>query len=751
MGPPQNPSIKEGFFIKVLLVGRLKNPIFTNQFKIYKMRKLFLISALLLIVGCQQQSNMDPNINPFFQEWNTPYEVPPFMDIKDEHYMPAYQKGMEENLSEIDVIVNSPEAPTFANTIEQLERTGKLLTKVARVFSNLASSNTNPKLQELQRELSPMLSAHYDKISLNEGLFNRVEAVWQEKESLDLTSEQRKLLEDTRKQFVRSGALMSEEQKKQITEINSNISGLSTSFGQNLLAETNGFELILNLSDLDGLSEGVIAAALDAASQKMEKAETEEEKERYKDKYVFTPHRSSMYPFLTESTRRDLREKLYKSYVMRGDNNNKTDNKEIAAQIAKLRAERAQIMGYKTHAHFVLDDNMLKTPEEVYDLLTKLWKPAVKRAKVEVADMQDVADAEGQNFKIAAWDWWHYSEKVRKEKYNLDESAIKPYLSLDNVIKGVFSTTNKLWGLNFTELFDIDLYHPDARVWKVTDKDGSHLGVFIGDYFTRSNKRGGAWMSSFKGQSNLDGRQRPIVVNVCNFPAPVGDNPALLSFDNVVTLFHEFGHAMHGTLTDVTYGSMAGTSGPRDFIELPSQLLEHWASEPEVLKSFATHYETGEPIPDDLIEKLLNASKFNQGFINTEYLAASLLDMDWHTISAQDDLKDANTFESESMKKVGLIDEIAPRYRTTYFAHIFSGGYSSGYYSYVHAAVLDSDAFEAFKEAGDVFDPNLSSKLRATIYSKGSTEEAMDLFVQFRGRKADIGPLLKVRGLDGSE
>ena len=715
------------------------------------MRKLFLISALLLIVGCQQQSNMDPNINPFFQEWNTPYEVPPFMDIKDEHYMPAYQKGMEENLSEIDLIVNNPEAPTFANTIEELERTGKLLTKVARVFSNLASSNTNPKLQELQRELSPMLSAHYDKISLNEGLFNRVEAIWQEKESLDLTSEQRKLLEDTRKQFVRSGALMSEEQKKQITEINSKISGLSTSFGQNLLAETNGFELILNLSDLDGLSDGVIAAALDAASQKMEKAETEEEKQSYKDKYVFTPHRSSMYPFLTESTRRDLREKLYKSYVMRGDNNNETDNKEIAAQIAKLRAERAQIMGYKTHAHFVLDDNMLKTPEEVYDLLTKLWKPAVKRAKVEVADMQDVADAEGQNFKIAAWDWWHYSEKVRKEKYNLDESAIKPYLSLDNVLKGVFSTTNKLWGLNFTEIFDIDLYHPDARVWEVTDKDGSHLGVFIGDYFTRSNKRGGAWMSSFKGQSNLDGKERPIVVNVCNFPAPVGDNPALLSFDNVVTLFHEFGHAMHGTLTDVTYGSMAGTSGPRDFIELPSQLLEHWASEPEVLKSFATHYETGEPIPDDLIEKLLNASKFNQGFINTEYLAASLLDMDWHTISAEEDLKDANRFESESMKKVGLIDEIAPRYRTTYFAHIFSGGYSSGYYSYVHAAVLDSDAFEAFKEAGDVFDPNLSSKLRATIYSKGSTEEAMDLFVQFRGRKADIGPLLKVRGLDGSE
>ena len=728
-----------------------KSPIFTSSFNNPNMKRLILITVLLFIVSCQQKSKMDPNINPFFQEWNTPYEVPPFLDIKDEHYMPAYEQGMKENLEEIDVIVNNPEAPTFANTIEELERTGKLLSKVGRVFSNLASSNTNPKLQELQRELSPMLSAHYDKISLNEGLFNRVDAIWQNRENLDLTKEQTKLLNDTRKGFVRSGALLSEDQKERISEINSKISGLSTSFGQNLLAETNGFELILEASDLEGLSEGVIAAAADAASQKMDAAESDEEKDKYKDKYVFTPHRSSMYPFLTESNRRDLREKLYNSYVMRGDNNNDTDNKEIAAQIAKLRAERAQIMGYKTHAHFILDDNMLKTPEEVYDLLYKLWKPAVKRAKVEVADMQAVADSEGHDFKVAAWDWWHYSEKVRKEKYDLDESAIKPYLSLDNVLQGVFNTTNKLWGLNFTEIFDIDLYHPDARIWEVTDKDGSHLGIFIGDYFTRSNKRGGAWMSSFKGQSNLDGRERPIVVNVCNFPAPVGDDPALLSFDNVVTLFHEFGHAMHGTLTDVKYGSMAGTSGPRDFIELPSQLLEHWASEPQVLKSFATHYETGEPIPDELIEKLLNASKFNQGFINTEYLAASLLDMDWHTISADDELKDANKFESESMKKVGLIGEIAPRYRTTYFAHIFSGGYSSGYYSYVHAAVLDSDAFEAFKEAGDVFDPDLSSKLRSSIYSMGSTEEAMDLFVEFRGRKPVIEPLLKVRGLDGSE
>ena len=714
------------------------------------MKELLIIAGIFLIISCEQKTKIDPTINPFLQEWSTPYQVPPFTAIKNEHYMPAFKKGMEENLAEIDLIVNNVETPTFSNTIEELERTGKLLSKVQRVFSNLSSSNTNPKLQELQRELSPMLSAHYDKIALNEDLFKRVDAVWNQRENLDLTKEQEKLLNDRHKQFVRSGALLNDTEKKQITELNSRISQLSTEFGQNLLAETNGFELILNKSDLDGLSNDIISAASEAASQKMNKVESETEKEKYKDKYVFTPHRSSMYPFLTESTRRDLREILYKSYIMRGDNNNETDNKKINAQIAKLRAERAKIMGYKTHAHFILEENMLKTPEEVYELLIQLWEPALERAKAEVADMQMVADNEGQNFKIAAWDWWQYSEKVRKEKYDLDESAIKPYMSLDNVIQGVFNTTNKLWGLNFKEIFDIDLYHPDARVWEVTDKDGSHLALFIGDYFTRSNKRGGAWMSSFKSQSNLDGSERPIVVNVCNFPAPVGDNPSLLSFENVITLFHEFGHAMHGILTNVTYPSMAGTSGPRDFIELPSQLLEHWASEPEVLKSFAKHYETGESIPDELIEKILKASKFNQGFINTEYLAASLLDMDWHTISYTDPLKDSNEFEKVSLEKIGLIDEIAPRYRSTYFAHIFSGGYSSGYYSYVHAAVLDSDGFEAFKEAGDVFDPELSTKLRKTIYEKGATEEAMDLFVNFRGRKPIIAPLLKVRGLDGS-
>jgi len=720
------------------------------------MKKYLFVFAIVLLAACKDKTEttepteMQVSENPFFEEWDTPFEVPPFNEIKNDHYMPAFQKGMEENLAEIDAIVNNAEAPTFANTIEEMERSGKLLSKVQRVFFNLTGSNTNPKLQELQRELSPMLSAHRDKIILNEGLFSRVEAIYQAREGLDLTSEQLKLLEDTRKSFVRSGALLNEEQKAQITEINSKLSELSTAFGQNLLAETNGFELILEEADLDGVSEGIIAAAAETAAQKMEEAESEEDKAKYKDKYVFTPHRSSMYPFLTESNRRDLREQLYTAYVQRGDNDNDTDNKEIAAKIAKLRAERAQLMGYETYAHFVLEERMLKTPEEVYDLLLQLWKPALERAKVEVADMQAVVDAEGQDFKIAAWDWWQYSEKVRKEKYDLDEAALKPYLSLDNVLNGVFETTNKLWGISFTEIFDIETYHPDARVWEVKDKDGSHLGIFIGDYFTRSNKRGGAWMSSFKGQSNIDGKERPVVVNVCNFPAPVGDDPSLLSFENVTTLFHEFGHAMHGILTNVTYGSMAGTSGPRDFTEFPAQILEHWASEPAILKSFATHYKTGEVIPDELIDKLLKASKFNQGFANTEYLAASLLDMDWHTIKADDELKDADAFEAEALSKIGLIDEIAPRYRSTYFAHIFSSGYASGYYSYVHSAVLDSDGFEAFKETGDVFNPDLAAKLRTHVYEKGSTEEAMELYKQFRGREPKIDALLKVRGLDGS-
>lgn len=722
------------------------------------------MSVVIGLAGCskpadttvtttQSQQHMpeasDTATNPFFKDYTTPFDIPPFSTIKNEHYMPAFEKGMAEHLLEIDAIINNSAPPTFENTIEAMERSGKLLTKVQRVFYNLAGANTNETIQGIQRKLSPLISAHFDKINLNQALFERVEAVYQARESLNLNQEQSKFLDDTRKGFVRSGALLNAEEKAKITQINAQLSELTTTFGQNLLAETNGFELVLDKSDLDGLSEGVVQAAASRASAKAEEANTDEEKAKYANKYVFTPHRSSMYPFLTESNRRDLREKLYTAYVQRGNNNNDTDNKNIAAQIAMLRAERAQILGYQTHAHFVLEERMVNTPEGVYDLLMKLWQPALARAKREVADMQAVVASEGKDFEIAAWDWWQYAEKVRKAKYDLDEASLQPYLSLDNVLKGVFDTSNKLWGLTFTELYDIDLYHPDARVWEVKDKDGSHIGIFIGDYFTRSNKRGGAWMSSFKGQSNLDGRERPVVVNVCNFPAPVGDAPSLLSFEHVTTLFHEFGHALHGLVTNTTYNSMSGTSGPRDYTEFPAQILEHWASEPAILKSFATHYQTGEAIPDELINKLLKASKFNQGFANTEYLAASLLDMDWHTLKPGETIEDASAFEKEALANIGLIDEIAPRYRTTYFSHIFAGGYAAGYYAYVHSAVLDSDGFEAFKETGDVFNQELAEKFRTHILEKGSTEEAMTLYKKFRGREPKIDALLKVRGLDG--
>jgi peptidyl-dipeptidase Dcp len=710
-------------------------------------------SAAQMEVAKEQPSTepASPTDNPFLVAYDTPFQVPPFNKIKDEHFMPTFELGMQEQLTEIDAIVNNPESATFENTVEELERTGKLLGKVSSVFFNLTGSNTNPELQKLQRELSPLMSAHYDKINLNNALFKRVEAVYQARNTLDLTPEKLKFLEDSRKGFVRSGALLTAEQKAKITTLNAELSELTTAYGQNLLAETNGFELILDKTDLDGLSDGIIQAAANTAQQKMTSAESDQEKAKYQDKYVFTPHRSSMYSFLTESTRRDLREKLYKAYTNRGDNNNANDNKEVAAKIAQLRAKRAQVMGYETYANFVLEERMVSSPQGVYDLLMQLWKPSLARAKREVVDMQAVVDAEGHDFKVASWDWWQYSEKVRKAKYDLDEASLKPYLSLDNVLKGVFDTSNKLWGLTFTELHDINTYHPDARVWEVKDKDGSHLGVFIGDYFTRSNKRGGAWMSSFKGQSNLDKVERPVIVNVCNFPGPVGDAPALLSFDNVTTLFHEFGHALHGLLTNTRYESMSGTSGPRDFTEFPAQILEHWAKEPAILKTFATHYQTGKVIPDELIAKLLKAAKFNQGFANTEYLAASLLDMDWHTLTADQELQNTETFEKTSLEKIGLIDEIVPRYRSTYFSHIFASGYAAGYYSYVHSAVLDSDGFAAFKESGDVFNQDLAQKLRTHIYEKGSTEDAMTLYKKFRGREPQIDALLKVRGLDGSD
>ena len=704
-----------------------------------EIRKVITFLFIILITF----SSIQAMENPFYKNYKTQFKIPPFSEIEEKHFMPAYFKGMEEHNNEIEQIIQNTEKPSFENVIIAMERSGELLDKVNAVFFNLSGSATNEKLQEIEKEISPKLSQHYDSISLNPYIFKKVSLLWEDVDNLNLSKEERKILEETYKRFIRSGALLKGSDKDRYADINQEISKLSVQFSQNLLAETNNFEIILSRDDLKGLPEDIVNLAKEEADNKFKKTSDK----KYANKYIFTSHRSSMYPFLTYSERRDLREKLYTGYIMRGDNDNEYDNKNITSKIASLRVEKANILGFETHAHYVLDNTMAKTPEAVYELLNQLWEPALSRAKNELQELQKFVNEEGQNFKIASWDWWYYSEKVRKDKYNIDEEELKNFFTLDNTIDGIFKTANKLFGLTFEEKFDIELYHPDARVWQVKDKNGSHLGLYIGDYYTRSSKRGGAWMSTFKDQSNFDGRERPIVINVCNFPPPSKDKPSLLSFEHVTTLFHEFGHGLHGLLTNTHYRSLSGTSVSRDFVEFPSQVLEHWASEPELLKSYAKHYKTGEVISDELIDKMKNASKFNQGFANTEYLAATYLDMDWHSLVSTD-IQDTNDFERKSLEKIGLIDEIVSRYRTTYFQHIFTSSYSAGYYSYIWAAVLDSDAFAAFKESGDIYNQDLANKYREYILEKGGTENPMELYQKFRGSNPNIGPLLEDRGLN---
>ena len=704
-----------------------------------EIRKVITFLFIILITF----SSIQAMENPFYKNYKTQFKIPPFSEIEEKHFMPAYSKGMEEHNNEIEQIIQNTEKPSFENVIIAMERSGELLDKVNAVFFNLSGSATNKKLQEIEKEISPKLSQHYDSISLNPYIFKKVSLLWEDVDNLNLSKEERKILEETYKRFIRSGALLKGSDQDRYADINQEISKLSVQFSQNLLAETNNFEIILSRDDLKGLPEDIVNLAKEEADNKFKKTSDK----KYANKYIFTSHRSSMYPFLTYSERRDLREKLYTGYIMRGDNDNEYDNKNITSKIASLRVEKANILGFETHAHYVLDNTMAKTPEAVYELLNQLWEPALSRAKNELQELQKFVNEEGQNFKIASWDWWYYSEKVRKDKYNIDEEELKNFFTLDNTIDGIFKTANKLFGLTFEEKFDIELYHPDARVWQVKDKNGSHLGLYIGDYYTRSSKRGGAWMSTFKDQSNFDGRERPIVINVCNFPPPSKDKPSLLSFEHVTTLFHEFGHGLHGLLTNTHYRSLSGTSVSRDFVEFPSQVLEHWASEPELLRSYAKHYKTGEVISDELIDKMKNASKFNQGFANTEYLAATYLDMDWHSLVSTD-IQDTNDFERKSLEKIGLIDEIVSRYRTTYFQHIFTSSYSAGYYSYIWAAVLDSDAFAAFKESGDIYNQGLANKYREYILEKGGTENPMELYQKFRGSNPNIGPLLEDRGLN---
>jgi peptidyl-dipeptidase Dcp len=712
------------------------NPYFERYFmKGFYMRQVIL---MLLIIGVAMWSCTNQiDDNPFFTEYDTPFGVPPFDKIKEEHYMPAYLKGMELQKQEVEVIVNNPDTPTFKNTIEALDNSGALLTKVNKTFNNLNAALTSDNMQQIAKDVAPLLSQHNDDIYLNEKVFQRIKMLYDQIDKLELTVEQKTVLEKYYKDFIRGGAILQGADKEKFREINKELSVLTLKFGENVLKENNAFELVIEKTeDLAGLTESSINAAAEAAKEK-----------GYEGKWLFTLHKPSLIPFLQYSEKRDLREKMFKGYIMRGDNNNELDNKKILSRIAALRVKRANLLGFKSHADFVLDDNMAKKPENVYELLNKLWFPALKRAKNEVKDMQKIIKQEEKNFKLQSWDWWYYAEKLKKAKYDFDEELLRPYFQVDKVLNGVFTVANKLYGIQFVERNDIPKYHPDVKVYEVKEADGSHIAILYVDYYPRASKSGGAWMDAFRKQQYLDGKKiSPIIYNVGNFSKPVGDKPALISLEEVETLFHEFGHALHGILSNCTYKYVSGTSVARDFVELPSQIMENWAIEPQVMKLYAKHYQTGEPIPDELIEKIQKTGHFNQGFKTVEYLAASFLDMDWHTLTEAIEL-DPIEFENKSMQKIGLIPEIVPRYRSPYFSHIFSGEYSSGYYSYIWAEVLDADAFAAFKEKG-IFDKETANAFRTNILAAGGSEDPMVLYRRFRGAEPKIEPLLERRGLN---
>ena len=697
---------------------------------------LFLAMVSLLLFSCANQTHKKAaEENPFFSEFNTPFNVPPFNKIKEEHYLPAFKQGMKQQQHEIQAIVSSAESPTFENTIEALEKSGGLLTKVGNVFGILNGANTNDEMQKIAKDAAPLLSKHEDDIKLNAALFERVKAVYDQKEKLELSVEQNKLLERIYKEFVRGGANLDPEKQARLREINEELSLLSLKFGENVLKENNAFELVIEEEEeLAGLPDSVVAGAAEAAKER-----------GHEGKWVFTLHKPSMIPFLQYSEERELREKIFKAYINRGNNNNELDNKAVLSKMVALRVERAHLLGYKTHADFVLEKNMAKKPENVYKFLDQIWKPSLAKAKEEARDLQSMIKQEGNDFKLEPWDWWYYAEKLRKAKYELDDKSLRPYFKLENVRDGAFDVANKLYGITLKEITDIPKYHEDVKVFEVLEGDGSHIGILYQDYFPRASKRGGAWMNSFRKQSRREGNDiHPVIANVFNFSKPTGDKPALLSFEEALTLFHEFGHGLHGLLSNCTYETLSGTAVPRDFVELPSQIMENWAGDPEVIKDYAKHYETGEVIPQGLIDKIKKSGHFNQGFATVEYMAACYLDMDWHTLTEAKEL-DVEKFEEESMKKIGLIPEIVVRYKSPYFGHIFSGGYSSGYYSYLWAEVLDADAYQAFKETS-LFDQKTALAFRKNILEKGGTEDPMTLYKRFRGSEPKIDAVLKKKG-----
>ena len=691
-----------------------------------------LVLIATLSWNCAQKEQ-----NPFFSEYQTPFQTPPFAQIKEPHFLPAFQKGMEQQQQEVQAIVQNPESPTFANTLEALEYSGELLQKVSSVFYNLNSAHTNDEMQRISKEIAPQLSKHQDDIFLNEELYQRVKTVYQEKDNLNLNPEQKKLLEEYYKDFVKGGADLPADKKAEFREINQELALLSVQFGENVLKEDNAFELVIeNSEDLAGLPERVITTASETA------------RERGKEgKWVFTLHKPSLIPFLQNSEKRELREKIFKAYIERGNNGNQYDNKQICSRISELRIKRANLLGYTTHAAFILEDNIARNPENVYQFLQQLWKPAIARAKREAGNLQKMIEAEGFTFTLQPWDWWYYSEKLKKAEYELDDAELRPYFQLEKVREGAFMVATKLFGITFSEQKDIPVYHPDVKVFEVKEADGTHIGILYTDYFPRSSKRGGAWMNAFRSQSKrADQLITPLISNVFNFTKPTAEQPSLLSWEEVSTLFHEFGHALHGLLSNCRYEKLGGTAVPRDFVELPSQIMENWASDPAVIKMYARHYQTNELIPDELIDKIKKSATFNQGFETVEYLAAAFLDMDWHTLT-QPAMVDAISFENQSLTRIGLIPEIVVRYRSPHFRHIFSGGYSAGYYSYIWAEVLDADAFQAFKET-DIFNQDLANSFRENILAKGGTDDPMALYLRFRGREPKIEPLLERRGLN---